>query len=88
MNDMILPTTAERVNHLKAIEDVDDAQHFLRYICGEREMWKQTLGRRGDDKSRKQLRQALSKAEERIFRQRQRVDKCYRQLMHAPDQEY
>ena len=42
----------------------------------------------GDDKSRKQLQQALSKAEGRIFRQRQRVDKCYRQLMRTPDQEY
>jgi hypothetical protein len=62
MNDMILPTTAERVNHLKAIEDVDDAQHFLRYICGEREMWKQALARSGDGyKTRKQVRQALSK---------------------------
>jgi hypothetical protein len=60
---------------------------FLRYICGEREMVQQALARSGDDdKTRGQLQQALIAVEERIIRQHRRVDKCYRQLMHVPDQ--
>ena len=47
VNGTILPTTAERVKRLKVMADLDDAQHLLRYICGEREMWKQTLARGG-----------------------------------------